>query len=114
MIIDKVDQVLLEVGVSPHLRGYKYLKSALSRLLGSPGTIHQMGNLYKEIAVEYGTKEPCVERCMRYAIESTFNGKDNSGLHKYLGNTINLYTGKVSNSTFLSVIALYLGGNSNG
>lgn len=114
MIIDKVDQVLLEVGVSPHLRGYKYLKSALSRLLGSPGTIHQMGNLYKEIATEYDTKAPCVERSMRYAIESAFNGKDNSGLHKYLGSTINLYTGKVSNSTFLSVIALYLGGNSNG
>lgn len=114
MIVDKIDQVLLEVGVSPHLRGYKYLKFALNRLLGSPGTIHQMGNLYKEIAIEYDTKAPCVERGMRYAIESAFSGKDNSGLHKYLGNTINLYTGKVSNSTFLSVIALYLGGNSNG
>lgn len=114
MTIDRIDQVLLEVGISPHLRGYKYLKFALNRLLGSPGTIHQIGNLYKEIAIEYDTKAPCVERGMRYAIESAFNGKDNSELHKYLGNTINLYTGKVSNSTFLSVIALCLGGNSNG
>lgn len=113
MTIDKIDQVLLEVGVSPHLRGYKYLKFALGKLLDSPGTIYQMGDLYKEIAAKYDTKAPCVERGMRYAIESAFNGKDNSGLHKYLGNTINLYTGKVSNSTFLSVIALCLGGNSN-
>lgn len=65
-----VSKIMLDMGVPAHLKGYRYLRSAVMlaekdmRVVGSVTKL-----LYPEIAKQYGTTDRKVERAIRNAIE---------------------------------------------
>lgn len=61
---------LRELEIGAHMRGYEFIKSAMSILKDSPTAIHNMMNLYEAVAEKHGTKASRVERAIRHALEN--------------------------------------------
>lgn len=101
-----VANVLHEIGVPAHIKGYRYLQKAILMAMADGEVIHSMTKcLYPDIAKCYETKAACVERSMRHAIETTWNRGRPETLYKYFGNTISGERGKPTNGEFIAMIA---------
>lgn len=102
----RVAQTLINLGVTPGLLGYGYLKTAIKRVYDNPDEINSMTKgLYPCIAAEVGTTPSRVERAIRHAIEKCFNTTDDGAIREVFGNTIDRHTGKVTNTAFICTVA---------
>lgn len=101
-----VSTMLMEVGVSPSLVGYEYLKQAIILVFKDKTRLRKVTKLvYPEVALMCNTTSTRVERAIRHAVETLYNTSDMERISEYLGNTMNLHTGKVTNSTFIAGMA---------
>ena len=65
-----VTNVIHEVGVPAHIKGYQYLREAIMMVIKDTEVINQITKqLYPEIAAKYHTTPSRVERAIRHAIE---------------------------------------------
>ena len=65
-----VTNVIHEVGVPAHIKGYQYLREAIMMVVNNIDIINQITKqLYPDIAVKYHTTPSRVERAIRHAIE---------------------------------------------
>ncbi len=62
--------IIHEVGVPAHIKGYQYLREAIIMVVNDIDVINQITkSLYPEIASKYATTPSRVERAIRHAIE---------------------------------------------
>lgn len=102
-------KTLIDIGVNPGLSGYDYLCTAIPLAYKDKTYIRQITKkLYPEIAERYGSNTSRVERAIRHAIETTFLNTDIDVLKKYFGNTVNVMSGKVTNTTFIATVTEYI------
>ncbi|MBE7017665.1 MAG: response regulator [Ruminococcaceae bacterium] len=65
-----IDEILLKIGIMPHLMGYSYLKAALSMTYEDRELLLGVTKvLYPELAKRFDTSPANLERCIRSAIE---------------------------------------------
>lgn len=65
-----VTNIIHEVGVPAHIKGYQYLREAIMMVIKDTDVINQITKqLYPEIADKYHTTPSRVERAIRHAIE---------------------------------------------
>ena len=65
-----IDEVLLHMGIMPHLMGYTYLKSALKMAFEDRELLLGVTKiLYPELAKRFATSPANLERCIRSAVE---------------------------------------------
>ncbi len=101
-----VTDMIHEIGVPAHIKGYQYLREAImmsvndSEMMGSITKI-----LYPTIAKKYQTTSSRVERAIRHAIEVAWNRGRMETLDDMFGYTINTGKGKPTNSEFIALIA---------
>ncbi len=101
-----ITKVIHEVGVPAHIKGYVYLREAITvvynniEILGSITKV-----LYPQIAVKYKTTPSRVERAIRHAIEVAWNRGNVDSLTKMFGYTISMSKAKPTNSEFIAMIA---------
>ncbi len=101
-----VTDMIHEIGVPAHIKGYQYLREAImmsvndSEMMGSITKI-----LYPTIAKRYQTTSSRVERAIRHAIEVAWNRGRMETLDDMFGYTINTGKGKPTNSEFIALIA---------
>ena len=101
-----VSDIMCQIGVPAHIKGYQYLRSAIilcvndKEMLGSVTKI-----LYPTVAKEYNTTSSRVERAIRHAIEVAWNRGDVDVLSSFFGYTIQAERGKPTNSEFIAMIA---------
>ena len=70
-----VTNVIHEVGVPAHIKGYQYLREAIMMVVNDIDVINQITkSLYPKIAIKYGTTPSRVERAIRHAIEVALTG----------------------------------------
>jgi two-component system response regulator (stage 0 sporulation protein A) len=101
----KIRKIVLQLGVPQHLKGYKYIKTAVRRVCANPDELDAVTKcLYPEVAKEHKTTPSRVERAIRHAIEWTFLYSDPDALTEIFGNSV-YRTGKVTNSQFIAAIA---------
>lgn len=83
----KTENVLLELGITPNLKGFDYICKAVN-YISADRTI-KMGTVYEFIAEDFGTTYSRVERTIRHAISKM--DKDSEAWKKYMGikNTTN-------------------------
>lgn len=104
--IAEITQIIHEIGVPAHIKGYLYLRDAISmvveeiELLGSVTKI-----LYPRIAQKYETTPSRVERAIRHAIEVAWSRNSLETIKKFFGYTINTEKGKPTNSEFIALVA---------
>ena len=101
-----VTDIIHEVGVPAHIKGYHYVRDAIIMAVEDPEIINAVTKrLYPTIAQKYSTTASRVERAIRHAIEVAWDRGDLDVLNSYFGFTVNNQRGKPTNSEFIAMIA---------
>lgn len=102
----EVTNVLHEIGVPAHIKGYQYLRDAIIMVIKDIDIINSITKqLYPNIAKEYNTTPSRVERAIRHAIEVAWGRGQVDAIDTLFGYTVNLGKGKPTNSEFIAMIA---------
>ena len=101
-----VTNVIHEVGVPAHIKGYQYLREAIMMVVSDIDIINQITkSLYPKIAAKYGTTPSRVERAIRHAIEVAWGRGEPRTMENIFGYTVSAAKGKPTNSEFIAMIA---------
>ena len=101
-----VTDIIKEIGVPAHVKGYSYLRSAIMLTSRKPDLIYAMTKeLYPADGDIYDTTSQRVERAIRHAIEVAWTRGDTETLNGIFGFTINQAKGKPTNSEFIAMIS---------
>ena len=101
-----VTNVIHEVGVPAHIKGYQYLREAIMMVVNDIDIINQITKqLYPEIADKYKTTPSRVERSIRHAIEVAWGRGQTETVESIFGYTVSAAKGKPTNSEFIAMIA---------
>ena len=104
-----VTEVIHEIGVPAHIKGYQYLREAILITVADMEVINAVTKvLYPAVAKKFATTPSRVERAIRHAIEVAWDRGDLETLQKYFGYTVNSCKGKPTNSEFIAMIADHL------
>ncbi len=101
-----VTNVIHELGVPAHIKGYQYLREAIMMVINDIDIINQITKqLYPDIAVKFKTTPSRVERAIRHAIEVAWARGEQQAVERIFGYTISASKGKPTNSEFIAMIA---------
>ena len=101
-----VTNIIHEVGVPAHIKGYQYLRDAIMMVVENIEVINQITKQwYPEIAKKYKTTPSRVERAIRHAIEVAWGRGQLETVENIFGYTISASKGKPTNSEFIAMIA---------
>ena len=101
-----VTNIIHEVGVPAHIKGYQYLREAIIMVVNDIDVINQITkSLYPKIAHKFGTTPSRVERAIRHAIEVAWGRGQQEAVENIFGYTISAAKGKPTNSEFIAMIA---------
>lgn len=102
----QVTEILHQIGVPAHIKGYHYLRDSIIMAIENPEIINAVTKqLYPSVAKQYNTPSSRVERAIRHAIEVAWDRGDVDVLNSYFGYTIHNTRGKPTNSEFIAMIA---------
>ena len=101
-----VTNMIHDIGVPAHIKGYQYLREAIMMSVNDPTMISSITKLlYPTIAKRFQTTPSRVERAIRHAIEVAWSRGKMETLDNLFGYTINTGKGKPTNSEFIALIA---------
>ncbi len=101
-----VTEMIHQLGVPAHIKGYHYLRSAIMHCTEDSEMLECVTKLlYPTVAEEFQTTPSRVERAIRHAIEIAWDRGDVETLNSYFGFTVNTGKGKPTNSEFIALIA---------
>lgn len=101
-----VTEIIMEIGIPAHIKGYQYIRDGIIMTVREPEIINGVTKvLYPAIAKKNGTTASRVERAIRHAIEVAWDRGDVDILNSYFGYTIHNLRGKPTNSEFIAMIA---------
>ena len=101
-----VTNLIHEVGVPAHIKGYQYLREAIMMVVKDIEVINQITkSLYPQIAQKFSTTPSRVERAIRHAIEVAWGRGQQEAVESIFGYTISASKGKPTNSEFIAMIA---------
>lgn len=101
-----VTEIIHQIGVPAHIKGYGYLRQSILLSVDDPEMINHITKLlYPTVAKLNSTTSSRVERAIRHAIEVAWDRGDVDTLNSYFGYTIHNGRGKPTNSEFIAMIA---------
>ena len=102
----RVTNVIHEIGVPAHIKGYQYLRDGIMMVVDDIEIINQITKqLYPDLAKKYKTTPSRVERAIRHAIEVAWSRGQLDTVNSIFGYTISSNKGKPTNSEFIAMIA---------
>lgn len=102
----EITDMLHEIGVPAHIKGYMYLREAIMMVYNNIeilGSITKI--LYPEVAKRFGTTASRVERAIRHAIEIAWVRGNVEAISEIFSYTISYNKSKPTNSEFIAMIA---------
>ncbi len=101
-----VTNIIHEIGVPAHIKGYKFLRDAIMMTINDMDMINSITKvLYPTIAKKNNTTPSRVERAIRHAIEVAWTRGEMDTIDELFGYTVNKGKGKPTNSEFIALIA---------
>ena len=101
-----VTNIIHEIGVPAHIKGYQYLRDAIILAVNDIEMLNSITKvLYPTIAKKHQTTPSRVERAIRHAIEVAWSRGKMDTIYSLFGYTINSGKGKPTNSEFVALIA---------
>ncbi len=101
-----ITDVIHEIGVPAHIKGYNYLREAISLCIQDKEFINSITKLlYPTVARNYQTTSSRVERAIRHAIEVAWSRGREEILNSIFGYTIDTNKGKPTNGEFIAMIS---------
>ena len=102
----KVTNIIHDLGVPAHIKGYQYLREAIIISVENQEIINAITKtMYPLLAKKFKTTPSRVERAIRHAIEVAWNRGEIAMHDKIFGYTVNSNKGKPTNSEFIAMIA---------
>jgi len=102
----KISDFLHELGVPANIRGYIYLREAISMVTEEIQLLSGITKiLYPMIAEQHDTTSSRVERAIRHAIEVAWSRGNIEAINKLFGFTVDHRRGKPTNSEFIAMVA---------
>lgn len=102
----RVTEIIHQIGVPAHIKGYQYLRDAIIMAIDDDDIINAVTKrLYPAVAKKHATTSSRVERAIRHAIEVAWDRGDVDILNSYFGYTIHNGRGKPTNSEFIAMIS---------
>lgn len=102
----RVTNMIHDVGVPAHIKGYQYIREAIMEVVRDEDLINAVTKtLYPSLATKFNTTPSRVERAIRHAIEVAWNRGQMEVHDKIFGYTVNSNKGKPTNSEFIAMIA---------
>lgn len=100
-----VTEIIHEIGVPAHIKGYQYLRDAIVMSVTDMEMLNSITKvLYPTIAEKYQTTASRVERAIRHAIEVAWSRGKMDTIDEMFGYTIHNAKGKPTNSEFIALI----------
>lgn len=101
-----VTDIIHEIGVPAHIKGYQYLREAIMLTVNDMDMLNGVTKvLYPAVAKKFNTTASRVERAIRHAIEVAWDRGDVEVLQRFFGYTVSGIKGKPTNSEFIAMIA---------
>ena len=101
-----VSEIMHQIGVPAHIKGYQYLREAIILSINDTEMMNSVTKvLYPTVAKRFSTTSSRVERAIRHAIEVAWDRGDVDVLSSYFGYTIQNSRGKPTNSEFIAMIS---------
>lgn len=101
-----VTDIIHEIGVPAHIKGYQYLREAIMMSVNDIEMLNSITKiLYPTIAKRYQTTPSRVERAIHHAIEVAWSRGKMDTIDELFGYTIHNGKGKPTNSEFIALIA---------
>ena len=98
----KISDMLHNLGVPSHIRGYQYIRDGIVMMYEEPDMLKGITKeIYPELALKYNTTTSRVERAIRHAIEVSWSRGDYQLMDKYFGNSIDYDKSKPTNAEFI-------------
>ena len=102
----RVTNIIHQIGVPAHIKGYQYLREAIIMTIHDMQAINAITKiLYPSVAKKFKTTPSRVERAIRHAIEVAWDRGDVETLQEFFGFTVSGVRGKPTNSEFISMVA---------
>ena len=102
----QVTDMIHEVGIPAHIKGYHYLRDAILMILEDGDLLNAVTKiLYPTIAKRNKTTSSRVERAIRHAIEVAWSRGNPDVLNAMFSYTVSTGKGKPTNSEFIALIA---------
>ncbi|GAB6099002.1 sporulation transcription factor Spo0A [Halanaerocella petrolearia] len=105
-IEERITEIMHEIGVPAHIKGYLYLRKAIEMVIDQVELLGAVTKkLYPSVAEEFDTTASRVERAIRHAIEVSWKNGNTQAINKIFGHSITSSSGKPTNSQFIAKIA---------
>ena len=101
-----ITELMLDVGVPAHLKGYHYLREAILLSGKDMGVVNSVTKLlYPAIAKRFKTTDQKVERAIRNAIEVSWTRGNVETFEKLFGYSVQQGKNRPTNSEYIAKIA---------
>ena len=101
-----ITNILHELGVPSHIKGYQYIREGISIIYDRPEVIGGITKeLYPDIARTFSTTVSRVERAIRHAIEVSWNRGNWDLMEEIFGHSVDIDKAKPTNSEFIVTVA---------
>lgn len=101
-----ITNILHELGVPSHIKGYQYIREGITVLYEHPEVIGGITKeLYPDIAEKFDTTVSRVERAIRHAIEVSWNRGNWQLMEEIFGHSVDIDKAKPTNSEFIVTVA---------
>lgn len=108
-LVTEVSNIIQELGIPPHIKGYQYLREAVILVVEEVDLLSAVTKeLYPSIAKKFNTTSSRVERAIRHAIEVAWARGQLEGMTKIPGINLSIEKAKPTNSEFIAVISEHL------
>jgi two-component system, response regulator, stage 0 sporulation protein A len=102
----EVTNIIHEIGVPAHIKGYQYLREAIMLVVNDMDLLGAVTKeLYPSIAERFNSTPSRVERAIRHAIEVAWTRGNMELINTMFGYTVNTERGKPTNSEFIAMVA---------
>ena len=104
-----ISDLMLELGIPAHLRGYQFLRSAVGMCVEDMELVGSVTKLlYPDLAKMYQTTDTKIERAIRNAIEVSWDRGNSDLFEELFGYTNTLEYTRPTNSEYIAVVADYI------
>lgn len=104
-----ISGLMLELGIPAHLKGYQYLRTAITMCVEDMELIGSVTKLlYPELAKQYMTTVQKIERAIRNAIEVSWERGNEELFEKLFGYSNSVEHNRPTNSEYIASVADYV------
>lgn len=104
-----ISDLMLELGIPAHLRGYQFLRSAIGMCVEDMELVESVTKLlYPDLAKMYQTTDTKIERAIRNAIEVSWERGNTDLFEELFGYSNTLEYTRPTNSEYIAVVADYI------